>query len=165
MPRRIDHDHPVAEPSPAPSAADEASDSSSEEDVTLLSVKPPAKKAKLQHGVKNKSAKKTKTTVSDSRPRTAAARDALKKPGTTPPIFAYLNLPVGRPPKKTASSNDSTTVAESTVAESSDAKPASLLPQKKTRTPCGSYQSFEGGEFQAAKRHWKSMGLRSKFIK
>jgi hypothetical protein len=162
MPRRIDHDHPVAEPSPAPSAADEASDSSSEEDVTLLSVKPPAKKAKLQHGVKNKSAKKT--TVSDSRPRTAAARDALKKPGTTPPIFAYLNLPVGRPPKKTASSNDSTTVAESTVAESSDAKPASL-PQKKTRTPRGSYQSFEGGEFQAAKRHWKSMGLRSKFIK
>ena len=106
---------------------------------------PPAKKAKLKHGIKNKSAKKT--TVSNYRPHTAAARDALKKPGTTPPILAFLKFPVGRPRKEKDSPKSNTVVDESTEAISSAAK----TPSKNSRTPRGSYQSFKGGDYRAAK--------------
>ena len=57
-----------------------------------------------QQGIKNKSVIK-KTTVAEHCPRTHDEREALKKPGTAPTMFAYLSLPPGRPKKNTSTSN------------------------------------------------------------
>jgi hypothetical protein len=68
---------------------------------------PLPRKHLLRHGIKNKSFKKT--TVAEHRPRTHDEREALKKPGTAPTMFAYLKLPPGRPKKKISTSNATAT--------------------------------------------------------
>ena len=60
-----------------------------------------------RHSINNKSFKKT--TVAEHRPRTHDEREALKKPGTAPTMFAYLSLPPGRPKKKISTSNATAT--------------------------------------------------------
>ena len=132
----------AAAPNDDASSASSASSSS----ISAYAVQTPKKKAKLI--VKNKSAKKT--TVSSSRPRTVAQREAMKKPGTTPSIFAYINLPVGRPPKSKAPET-STTAADAEVASSAADLPPPPQSDKKSRSSRGSYNSYDGGEFKAAK--------------
>jgi hypothetical protein len=61
--------------------ADDA-DASSVSSASVSSVQQPQKKPKMKHGFKTTSAKKT--SVSAGRPRTAAEKEALKKPGTQP---------------------------------------------------------------------------------
>jgi hypothetical protein len=80
--------------------ADDA-DASSVSSASVSSVQQPKKKPKMQHGFKTTSAKKT--TVSAGRPRTAAEKEALKKPGTQPTLFAWAKLSAGRPPKASKS--------------------------------------------------------------
>jgi hypothetical protein len=80
----------------------------------------------------------------------AAARDALKKPGETPSLFAYLKLPIGRPPKKASSTENTSTEANNPTEDSVSYKPPPL-PQSKPRPSRGSYQSFDREEYAAAK--------------
>ena len=80
-------------------AAARKSSSSSGDDAPL------SRKQQQQHGIKNKSVKKT--TVSKQRPRNHDERDALKMPGADPTMFAYLSLPPGCPKKKSSLATDS----------------------------------------------------------
>ena len=116
-------------PAPAPNPdADDAAGAAAVSTVNSRSSggkdtnsSPPS--SKKRHGVKNKSTKMT--SVSKHRPRTHEQREALKKPGITPSMFAFLSLPPGRP-KKT--NNTSAATANSNQAPSKPAPaPAPVL--------------------------------------
>ena len=65
---------------------------------------PLPRKQLQQHGIKNKRDKKRK--ITEHCPCTHDKREALKKPGAAPTMFAYLSLPPGRPKKKTSDATE-----------------------------------------------------------
>lgn len=105
------------------------------------------KHTKRQHGIKNKSTKKTK--VSHDRPRTHEERESLKKPGKPPNMFAYLSLPPGRPKKISDSSpsNSNTANHSNEAATKSHTQP----PLPKPITSRGSYKNYDKGDQKNAK--------------
>jgi hypothetical protein len=129
-------------PHPAAATADDA-DASSVSSASVSSVQQPQKKPKMKHGFKTTSAKKT--TVSAGRPRTAAEKEALKKPGTQPTLFAWAKLPTGRPPKA------SKPPAAAAASPHTDDTPPPAAANPKSRGSRKSYTSYDDGEYKSAK--------------
>jgi hypothetical protein len=127
----------------AAATADDA-DASSVSSASVSPVQQSKKKPKMQHGFKTNRAKKT--TVSAGRPRTAAEKEALKKPGTQPTLFAWAKLPAGRPPKASKSP-----AAAAASPHHTDDTPPPATANPKSRGSLKSYTSYDDGEYKSAK--------------
>jgi hypothetical protein len=103
-------------------------------------------KHKPKHGIKNKSAKKTK--VCD-RPKTIQQREALKKPGElAPSMYTHLNLPPGCPKKI---SNDVTPSTSSAATANKSAISPSVTAPPKTSNKCEKYIDWSKGDHKSFK--------------